>query len=95
MKGACKWFCQAAKELAGAKYFVFQVIHMTILAEAYRSLRRMQDCAGLAEDMREKALAVFDSADDAELWIKKKDNWRRWLMAKGEDDQFPGLQYWY
>ena len=68
---------------------------MTILAEAYRSLRRMQGCAGLAEEMRQKALAVFDSADDAELWIKKKDNWRRWLMAKGEDDQFPGLQYWY
>ena len=95
VKGACKWFCQAAEELAGAKYFVFQVIHMTILAEAYRSLRRMQDCAGLAEDMREKALAVFDSADDAELWIRKKDNWRMWLMEKGEDDQFPGLQYWY
>ena len=92
-EGARRWFGQASKELQGSKYFVFQIIHMTVLAEAYRSLRMLEGYEGLAEDMRKGALAVFASAKDFEQW--KKNDWRDWLMVKGEDAKFPGLQYWY
>ena len=80
-------------DVVDGKYFVFQIIHMTVLSEAYRSLRRLDGCMALAEEMRNKALAVFESAKDTERWNKAA--WRDWLSVKGEDAKFPGLQYWY
>ena len=90
---ARKWFCQAVTELKDIDYFVLKIIHMTVLAEAYRSLRRLDGCMDLAEEMRNKALAVFELAKDTERW--HKDIWRNWLMSKGADADFPGKCYWY
>lgn len=71
---------------------VLRVIHMTIRAEAYRSLRRFGEQADLAGEMRRKALEMFESAESSE-WHKEA--WKKWLVASGDDASFPGIRYWY
>ena len=72
---------------------VLKIIHMTVLAEAYRSLRSLGgECAEAAETMRIRALAMFN---DPESGMWKKEAWRHWLETQGPDDGFPGLSFWY
>lgn len=89
---ACQRFEEAAKPLDGQEYFVFKVIQMTILAEAYRSLRRFPETVAFAQKMRKQALALFADSGSAD-W--RKEAWRAWLEAESDDDTFPGLKYWY
>lgn len=70
---------------------ILGVIRMTVLAEAFRSLRRFSSHAGRAESCRKKALAFFDSGDSA---AEVKWSWRDWLEAP-DAAPFPGLSYWY
>ena len=70
---------------------ILGVIRMTILAEAFRSLRRFVPHAGRAESCRKKALAFFDSGDSA---AGTKWSWRSWL-ENPDAAPFPGLSYWY
>lgn len=69
---------------------VLKVIHMTILAEAYRSLRNLDE--DLGENYRRKAMVMFDDPGACN-W--KKTEWRSWLVSKGSDKEFPGLKFWY
>ena len=85
-------FEEAAKPLSEYSYFVFKIIQMTILAEAYRSLRRIPEQVVFAQKMRQQALALFADHGSAD-W--RKDAWRAWLEAEGDDATFPGLKYWY
>ena len=72
---------------------VLKIIHMTVLAEAYRSLRSLGgEYAEAAETMRMRALAMFN---DPESGMWKKEAWRHWLETQGPDDGFPGLSFWY
>ncbi len=70
---------------------ILGVIRMTVLAEAFRSLRRFASQAGRAESCRKKALAFFDSGDSA---AEAKWSWRDWLETP-DAAPFPGLSYWY
>lgn len=85
-------FEEAAKPLEDCEYFVFKVIRMTVLAEAYRSLRRFPEHAAFAQEMRQQALAMFADPGSSS-W--GKDAWRDWLQTEGPDDRYPGLSYWY
>ena len=69
---------------------LFGVIHMTILAEAYRSLRTLAPDA--AAVYRAEALSLFCRSSPE---LEKKSDWRDWLQADGDDCSFPGLRYWY
>lgn len=83
------YFETAADSLKNGRE-VLGVIHMTILAEAYRSLRGHDDAS--AEKMRERALEKFVKDDET---LRQKESWRLWLERRGVDAEFPGLQYWY
>lgn len=72
---------------------VLRIIHMTILAEGYRSLRSLgSEYAAMAEKMREKALKMFNSADSTS-W--GKGDWQNWLNSAGSDASFPGSRFWF
>lgn len=73
-----------AKEIIG-------VVRMTILAEAFRSLRRFPSCAARAEECRRAALRFLRSGDPA---AETKSAWRAWL-ENPDAVPFPGLSYWY
>ena len=85
-------FEEAVAPLVNYGYFVFKVIQMTILAEAYRSLRHFPEHTAFAQEMRRQALALFADPGSAS-W--RKDAWRAWLETEGDDATFPGLAYWY
>lgn len=86
-------FEKAIEKLSGKDFPLFKCFRMTILAEAYRSLRKFPYEASYAESMRVKALDAFVSDSGSADW--KKEAWRTWLEAKGRDVDFPGLKYWY
>lgn len=85
-------FEEAIELLRDKKDCILKIIQMTILSEAYRSLRRFPEQAAFAEEMRLQALAFFDEANSS-TWHKS--SWRDWLASKGADIDFPGLKYWY
>lgn len=89
---ACRRFKEAVTPLAKDDSAVLKIIQMTIFAEAYRSLRRFPEHTVFAQEMRKNALALFTDPGSAN-W--RKDVWRDWLQAEGQDEQFPGLNYWY
>ena len=66
----------------GQREPILKFIRMTILAEAWRSLKQPQH--------REQALATLD--DLTKLYPCQTGKWRGFLL--GERD-FPGLEYWY
>ncbi len=70
---------------------ILGTIHMTILAETFRSLRNTP-YAKFAENARGRARAFFDAPENAD-WHKEA--WKNWLEVKGQDVEFPGLRYWY
>lgn len=69
---------------------VLRVIHMTVCAEAYRSLRRFPEMRDFAEEMRGKAVAFFRGTTA----ITGKNEWLDWLRNP-DASEFPGLRYWY
>lgn len=89
---ACRRFKDAVTPLAKDNRAVYKVIQMTIFAEAYRSLRRFPEHTAFAQEMRKRALALFDEPGSRN-W--NKDAWRVWLQTEGTDKLFPGLNYWY
>ena len=66
---------------------------MTILAEAYRSLRKFQAEKPYAEAMRKMAIDAFATNPCSAGWNKMQ--WKSWLESEGDDAKFPGLTYWY
>jgi len=86
-------FEAAIEKLDSSSCPLFKCFRMTILAEAYRSLRKFPSEALYAESMRTKALDAFASDPDSPSW--KKGAWKDWLEAKGTDADFPGLRYCY
>ena len=86
-------FEAAIEKLASAKSPLFRCFRMTILAEAYRSLRKFSTEESYAEIMRKKALDAFVSDPDSAGWNKMQ--WKSWLESAGDDAEFPGLTYWY
>lgn len=84
---------QMTRGRQGEDGHVLRIIHMTILAEAYRSLRQFDgEHAKVAESMRERALCMFRT-DESRRWGKEA--WKRWLEVGGDDASYPGLSFWY
>lgn len=69
---------------------VLGVIRMTLLAEAFRSLRGGPE-AEFAEECRKKALGLLDAPENRG-WGKEA--WRAFLLDP-DGAPFPGLSYWY
>lgn len=87
-------FKTATEAMSNYTSGLFVVIRMTVMSEAYRSLRRNAGTKKLALDYRQQALDLFEThADDAQLSAKAA--WRDWLASEGRDENFPGLYYWY
>ena len=69
---------------------VLRVIHMTVCAEAYRSLRQFAETRNFADEMRRKAVSFFGGATA----ITGKNEWLDWLRNP-DASEFPGFHYWY
>lgn len=69
---------------------ILGTIHMTVLAETFRSLRNTP-YAEFAEDARRRALALLDAPENAN-WHKEA--WREYLQDP-DDKTYPALSYWY
>ena len=68
---------------------VLDTIHLSILAEAFRSLRNApeQPCRSAADSFRAEALRLCSGLD-------RSAPWRAWLESP-DSAPFPGLSYWY
>ena len=86
-------FETAIGKLDGTRFPLFRCFRMTILAEAYRSLRKFPAEEIHAETMRKMAIDAFASDPCSAGWNKMQ--WKSWLESAGEDPEFPGLTYWY
>ena len=86
---AKKFFELACAQLEGKKG-VLGEIHMTVLAESYRSMRRVDE-----EYAEQKRQAAISTLDDADVTCSKRHEWKCWLQSEGEDGDFPGLKFWY
>ena len=75
-------FDEALAVLKPTKHPILAFIRMTILAEAWRSLRLPQ--------YREQALSALD--DLQELYHRQYEKWHGFLLGKRD---FPGWEYWY
>lgn len=75
---------------AGWTNGVFEKIRMTILAEAYRSLRDFPEHSAKAEEYRAKALVFFKCPEHA---TPANLRWKAFL--EDSNAPFPGLEYWY
>ena len=69
---------------------ILGTIHMTILAEAFRSLRNTP-YAEFAEDARKRAVGLLDAPENAG-W--RKEAWREYLEDP-DGRPYPALTYWY
>lgn len=69
---------------------VLGMIHMTVLAETFRSLRNTP-FSDQAEDARRRAFVLLDSPENAG-WHAEA--WREYLTSPN-DKPFPALTYWY
>ena len=82
-------FNKASSLLIGKKGILGE-IHMSVLAEAYRSMRSLD--ADYAEQRRQDALQILRSPD---ITCLNREAWKNWLESEGTDDDFPGLKFWY
>ena len=82
-------FDKASSLLIGKKGILGE-IHMSVLAEAYRSMRSLD--ADYAEQRRQDALQILRSPD---ITCLNREAWKNWLESEGTDDDFPGLKFWY
>ena len=69
---------------------ILGTIHMTVLAEAFHSLRNTF-YAEFAEDARRRALALLGAPENAD-WHKEA--WKEYLEHP-DDKPYPALTYWY
>ena len=88
-------FFKKAREIIGEKKDRFSVgilgtIHMTILAETFRSLRNTP-YDKFAEDAKRQALKLFELPENAG-WHKEA--WKEYLEHP-DDKPYPALTYWY
>ena len=83
-------FKRADEILQRSTVGVLGMIHMTVLAETFRSLRNTP-FSNQAEDTRSKALALIDSPQNAG-WHAEA--WREYLTSP-DDKPYPALSYWY
>ncbi len=88
---AAKRFASAAKILTNGNNEILQMIHMTICAEAFRSLSPFSEYWDMAEEYRLKALAFFDGG---RIVNDIRRPWKDWLEHPTANS-FPGLRYWY
>ena len=84
-----------ASEIIASKKEKFQkgilgTIHMTILAEAFRSLRNTP-YKKFAEEARQRALALLSAPENA-AW--RKEAWKEYLEHP-DGKPYPALTYWY
>lgn len=79
---ARKCFDVALKFSPDQQELILKFIRMTILAEAWRSLR--------LPEYREQALSALDALQ--KLYPRQSVKWRNFLLGKRN---FPGLEYWY
>ena len=91
---ACRLFKKAGETIAKEKDRfqdgILGTIHMTVLAETFRSLRNTS-YAEFAEDARQRALALLDAPENAD-WHKEA--WREYLQDP-DGKPYPALTYWY
>lgn len=91
---AHEWFAAADKKMTEDRKdndgVVVRVIHMTVLAEAFHSLRNTL-YAEFAEDARRRALALLGAPENAD-WHKEA--WKEYLEHP-DDKPYPALTYWY
>lgn len=91
---AHEWFAAADMKMSQGREkddgTVVRVIHMTVLAETFRSLRNTP-YAEFAEDARRRALALLDAPENAN-WHKEA--WREYLQDP-DGKPYPALSYWY
>ncbi len=93
---AHQWFVVADKKMIEGRReekndgVVVRVIHMTVLAEAFHSLRNTPH-AKFAEEARQRALDLFKLQGNAN-WHKEA--WKEYLEHP-DDKPFPALTYWY
>jgi len=94
---AKKGFADTAKRLfedasktIGQRSGVLGKIHISVLAEAYRSMRVAD--SDYAEKMRVSALTELSNPN---MVFPNHEEWRSWLESKGSDSEFPGLSFWY
>ncbi|MBO4287178.1 MAG: hypothetical protein J5985_03310 [Kiritimatiellae bacterium] len=85
-----QYFRQAHKILETCRAGIIGVIHMTILAETFRSLRNTP-YAEFSENARRKALELLDAPENAE-WHKEA--WKEYLQDP-DGRPYPALTYWY
>lgn len=92
-EAARQMFETAIGRLDESRFPLFRCFRMTILAEAYRSLRKFQAEKPYAETMRKMAIDAFATDPCSAGWNKMQ--WKSWLESEGDDAKFPGVTYWY
>lgn len=87
---AHRLFKKAGEIVGKCRNGILGTIHMTVLAETFRSLRDTP-YSEFAEDARQRALALLDAPENAD-WHKEA--WREYLQDPS-GKPYPALTYWY